>query len=135
METQVIPVFRIFDYQKAIDCYVNWLGFEVVWEHTFNEDSPIYLEIKRGDIRIHLSEHFGDGTPGTHVFIWTEQVAEYHTDLIQKNYKFNRPGLHKTFYDAVSFTAYDPFGNRIIFNEHFVEAKHGNLKFEEDKYE
>lgn len=28
-----IPILRIFDYQKAIEFYIDWLGFEIVWEH------------------------------------------------------------------------------------------------------
>ena len=35
---KVIPVLRIFDYNKAIEFYVDWLGFKVEWEHHF-EDS------------------------------------------------------------------------------------------------
>ena len=31
------PIFRIFDYDKAIDFYVHWLGFAVDWEHVFEQ--------------------------------------------------------------------------------------------------
>lgn len=77
----------------------------------------------------HLSEHHGDASPGSSIFIWGEGVVEYHKELIDKNYKYNRPGLEKTFYDAVSFTVNDPFGNKIIFNEKLNAEKHGTLEF------
>ncbi|BAP32151.1 glyoxalase/bleomycin resistance protein/dioxygenase [Chryseobacterium sp. StRB126] len=126
---QIIPVFRIFDYQKMLEFYIDWLGFEIVWEHRFKENMPAYLEVKKVNIVLHLSEHHGDASPGSSIFIWGESVAEYHKELIDKNYKYNRPGLEKTFYDAVSFTVNDPFGNKIIFNEKFDNEKHGALEF------
>ncbi|REC60965.1 VOC family protein [Chryseobacterium pennae] len=127
---QIIPVLRIFDYQKALEFYIDWLGFEIAWEHRFEENMPAYIEVKKENIILHLTEHHGDASPGSSVFIWGEGVADYHKELIDKNYKYNRPGLEKTFYEAVSFTVNDPFGNKIIFNEKFVETKHGTLKFD-----
>ena len=114
---KTIPVLRIFDYAKAIEFYIDWLGFAIVWEHTFEESTPVYMEIEKDGLTIHLSEHHGDGTPGSHVFIWCEGVKEYHIELINKKYKYNRPGLEKTFYDALSFVVNDPFNNKISFNE------------------
>lgn len=126
---QIIPILRIFNYQKTIEFYIDWLGFEIVWEHYFEDHTPVYMEVKKENIILHLSEHHGDGTPGSNVFIWGSGMADYHKELIDKKYKYNRPGLEKTFYDAVSFTVSDPFGNKIIFNEKFDETKHGALEF------
>lgn len=114
---QIIPVLRIFDYAKAVEFYVNWLGFTVMWEHEFEPGMPKYFEVTRDGIVFHLSEHHGDGTPGTHVFIWCKGVKDYHRELIEKGYKYNRPGLEETFYGAWSFTVNDPFNNKISFNE------------------
>lgn len=127
---QIIPILRIFDYQKMLEFYIDWLGFEIIWEHRFEENFPVYIEVKKGNIILHLSEHHGDASPGSSIFIWGEGVAEYHKELIDKNYKYNRPGLEKTFYDAVSFTVHDPFGNKMIFNEKFDDKKHESLVFD-----
>lgn len=127
---QIIPILRIFDYQKTLEFYMDWLGFEIAWEHRFEENMPAYIEVKKDNIILHLTEHHGDASPGSSIFIWGEGIADYHKELIDKNYKYNRPGLEKTFYDAVSFTVNDPFGNKIIFNEKFDEAKHGTLTFD-----
>lgn len=126
---QIIPILRIFDYQKMLEFYIDWLGFEIVWEHRFEENMPAYIEVKKGNIILHLSEHHGDASPGSSIFVWGEGVAEYHKELIDKNYKYNRSGLEKTFYNAVSFTVHDPFGNKIIFNEKFDHKKHAALDF------
>lgn len=54
---KTIPVLRIFDYQKAIEFYVDWLGFTIVWEHRFEKDMPVYMEVTKEGLTIHLSEH------------------------------------------------------------------------------
>ncbi len=60
MNNKVIPVLRIFDYSKAIEFYVDWLDFKIDWEHRFSTDSPLYMQISREHITLHLSEHHGD---------------------------------------------------------------------------
>ena len=120
---KVIPVLRIFDYKKAIEFYVDWLGFKINWEHTFDENTPVYLEIEKDGMIIHLSEHHGDGTPGTNVFVWRNDVEEFHKEVIGKKYKYNKPGLEKTFYGAMAVKVIDPFHNQIIFNEKTDEEK------------
>jgi hypothetical protein len=61
------PVLRIFDEDKAREFYVDYLGMTVDFEHRFDPDSPLYMQVSRGVLVLHLSEHHGDGTPGTHV--------------------------------------------------------------------
>ncbi|MEH7888452.1 glyoxalase superfamily protein [Elizabethkingia meningoseptica] len=117
----IIPVLRMFDYQKAKEFYVDWLGFDILWEHTFDENFPVYMEVQRDNIKFHLSEHHGDGSPGTHVFIWCDEIESFHKEISVKNYKYNKPGLEKTFYGALAFTVTDPFGNNIIFNQKLEE--------------
>jgi len=114
---KTIPVLRIFDYDKAIEFYIDWLGFKINWEHHFEDNTPVYLEVEREGLVLHLSEHHGDGTPGTNVFVWCKNVESFHKEIIDKKYKYNKPGLEKTFYDALCCTVIDPFQNRISFNE------------------
>ncbi len=114
---RVIPILRIFDYQKAIEFYINWLGFKIEWEHTFEENMPVYMEVSREGITLHLSEHHGDATPGAKVFLWCRGLKEYHNILIEKQYKNNRPGFEETFYKSWCVEVIDPFGNKISFNE------------------
>jgi uncharacterized glyoxalase superfamily protein PhnB len=118
---KVIPILRIFDYQKAIEFYIDWLEFKKDWEHTFEENSPIYMAVSRDGITLHLSEHHGDSTPGTRVYIECAGLKEYHKKLIEKNYKFNKPGLEKSFYGTWLMEVIDPFGNRLTFNEKIEE--------------
>lgn len=120
----VKPVLRIFDYQRAIEHYINWLGFTIDWKHRFEENMPVYMQVSRGDVILHLSEHSGDGTPGSNVFIDNfESLQAYHQELLQKNYKYNRPGIEVPFYDsnALEVTVIDPFHNRLILVERNVK--------------
>jgi catechol 2,3-dioxygenase-like lactoylglutathione lyase family enzyme len=113
----VKPILRIFDYDKAREFYLTWLGFRIDWEHR-PAGSPAYLQVALGDVVLHLSEHHGDSSPGVRVFIDDFQhLATLHQQLLAKDYKYNRPGLETPFYDptALEMTVIDPFGNRLTF--------------------
>lgn len=113
----ITPIFRIFDYNKAIEFYINWLGFKIDWEHK-PEKAPQYLQISLGDIVLHLTEHHGDCSPGARAHVDNfEKLKEYHAQILAKDYKYNRPGIDKSFYDATKWCmqVIDPFGNRLTF--------------------
>jgi catechol 2,3-dioxygenase-like lactoylglutathione lyase family enzyme len=114
---QTIPTLRIFDVQKTKDFYVGFLGFTLDWEHHFDDSAPAYMQVSRAGMTLHLSEHHGDCCPGSTVFAWMTDIAAFHQEISSKGYKFLRPGIEKTFYDAMCVEVIDPFGNRIRFNE------------------
>jgi len=62
---RVVPILRIFDVAKAKDFYAGFLGFTIDWEHRFDDRAPLYLQVSRNGLVLHLSEHHGDGTPGS----------------------------------------------------------------------
>lgn len=116
----VRPIFRIFDYAKAIEFYVGWLGFEVLGEHTFGENFPLYIRIGRGELEIHLSEHHGDCSPGARVLVEDfKGLKAYHEQLTEKNYKYNKPGLENAFWEEglITMEVIDPFGYKLTFTE------------------
>lgn len=82
--TDAIPVLRIFDVPKALEFYVDFLGFKVDWEHRFAADLPLYAQISRSGLRLHLSEHHGDASPGSTVFIWMRGLKAYQAELAAK---------------------------------------------------
>ena len=114
---KTIPILRIFDLAKAKEFYVDFLGFAVDWEHRFENTTPAYLQVSRGGLLLHLSEHHGDCCPGSTVFVWMKGIEAFHREITAKEYKYLRPGLETSFYDARCFEVIDPFGNRIRFNE------------------
>lgn len=112
---QITPTLRMFDEAKAKEFYVDFLGFKVDWEHRFEPGTPLYMQVSRDAAVIHLSEHFGDGTPGTHLRIQTEGVDEYQQLLLAKRYKNARPGIQDQEWGTREMTISDPFGNKLTF--------------------
>ena len=117
-----VPILRIFDEAKAREFYLGFLGFQVAFEHRFEADLPLYMGISRGACTLHLSEHHGDGTPGTRVRVSTSDIAALHAELTAKHYKHGRPGLHETPWRTRELTVPDPFGNHITFSQSLPNA-------------
>ena len=114
---QTVPILRIFDETKAREFYVGFLAFQIDWEHRFEPDLPLYMQVSRGGLTLHLSEHVGDACPGSTVFVRTQGVDELHAELTAKKYKYLRPGVEVAPWNAKCMEVIDPFGNRIRFNE------------------
>ncbi|CAH2400404.1 glyoxalase superfamily protein [Mesorhizobium escarrei] len=113
----VTPILRIFDIAKAHEFYVGFLGFEVQFEHRFDDNAPLYMGISRDGCVLHLSEHHGDGAPGAYIRVEAGDIAALHRELIAKKYRFARPGLEETPWQTREVTVGDPFGNRLTFYE------------------
>ena len=113
----VVPILRIFDEARARQFYLDYLGATLDWEHRFSPDAPLYLQVSRGPLVLHLSEHHGDGTPGTVVYVAATGVRELHAELLAKDYPYLKPGLKQSpgsGADAgVCLTLIDPFGNQL----------------------
>ena len=112
-----IPVLRIFDEVKAREFYVDFLEFGVDWEHRYEAELPIYLQVSRGGSVLHLSEHSGDGTPGSNVFQPMRGIHAYREMLVGKQWKTCRPELVEQPWGELEMSVSDPFGNRIRFAE------------------
>ncbi len=117
-----IPILRIFSVEKAREFYIGFLGFEVDWEHRFDDKAPTYMKISRAGCVLHLSEHHGDCCPGSTVFVRVKGLDDYHREISAKGYGFLRPGIETTFHNSKGMEVTDPFGNRIRFDESLTEA-------------
>ena len=115
--SEVIPVIRMFDVAKAVEFYCDFLGFKEDWRGEIFPGAPLYMQISRGAVRLHLSEHHGDAAPGGTSVVNVTGIKALHAELIAKNYKFNRPGLEEASYGATVMHAIDPFGNRLRFTQ------------------
>ena len=121
---RAVPVLRIFDLDKAKEFYVDYLGFKVDWEHRFEPGLPMYMQVSRGDLVLHLSEHYGDGSPGVAVLIYTSGIEAFHEELSGKQYKYARPGLEdSTDLNARTVSITDPFGNKLRFHQRNEEQE------------
>ena len=110
-----IPIWRSFDEALARAFYLDFLGFEVTFEHRFDPDAPLYMGVRLGACELHLSEHFGDASPGGTMRIEVEDVHALCADLNAKKYRNARPGVQIQPWGMDDMTISDPFGNKLIF--------------------
>lgn len=113
---EAVPILRIFDETKAREFYCDFLGFDVKFEHRFEPDLPLYMAVARAGLRLHLSGHHGDATPGSAVFIPMRGVHAFHRELTDKRCSNARPGVEREPWGDV-MEVIDPFGNRLRFCE------------------
>jgi hypothetical protein len=111
-----IPILRIFSEEKAKEFYLEFMGFSLEWEHRFGEDYPLYVQIRRSDLILHLSEHFGDATPGSAIFVPVKEIGVFQAELHTKSYRYAKPGIETMPWGQVMEIT-DPFGNRLRFCE------------------
>ena len=116
---RVIPILRIFSVEKAREFYLDYLGCRLDWEHRFDATAPLYMQVSRDDLVLHLSEHYGDGSPGANSQVDFEGVHELHAGLSAKRYPYWRPDIDETFWGTPKLNLLDPFGNQL----HLCEPK------------
>ncbi|MCU1762431.1 VOC family protein [Pseudomonas sp. 14P_8.1_Bac3] len=109
------PILRIFDETKAVEFYVDFLGFKIDWQHRFEPNFPLYLQVSRGECVLHLSEHHGDSTPGSALRIETDELEAFQQQLLAKEYTFSHPQIQAMPWGSQDMTIADPFGNRLVF--------------------
>ncbi|MBT5707452.1 MAG: VOC family protein [Verrucomicrobia bacterium] len=107
MPEELIPIFHVKDGYEAAKWYAR-LGFEIEGEHRFAPSLPLYLFIRRGTVRLHLSEHKGDARPGTLVYFYVHDVDSVATE-------FGVDTEQQPWAREVKLT--DPDGNRLRIGE------------------
>ena len=103
MAETLVPIFRVDDAREAAAWYLR-LGFEVIGEHQFEPDFPIYMFLKRDDVRLHLSEHTGDAPTCSLAYLYVE-------DLDAIAVTFEVPIKKQPWGRQIELT--DPSGNRM----------------------
>lgn len=117
MQFQTIPIIRIFDEAKAREFYLEFLGMSVDWEHRFEEGFPLYMQVSRGDLVFHLSEHSGDCAPGSKTFVNMDDLEALFDEVTSRGYRYSRPEITTAPWGDRIFEVVDPFSNRVLFNE------------------
>lgn len=115
------PILRMHDLAVTKRFYLEYLGCTLDWQDG-DGDRPIYMQVSRDGLRLHLSSHHDDGTPGTAVLVVTSGVAELHAELAGKNYPYLNPGLGPGPAGGLELQLIDPASNRLRFYEPSTEA-------------
>jgi uncharacterized glyoxalase superfamily protein PhnB len=114
---KAIPILRIFDEAKAREFYLGFLGFAVDWQHRFEDGAPLCMQISRGELVLHLSEHHGDCCPGACVYVRTTGLDAFQREISARGYRYNRPGIEATPWGSRMMEVVDPFHNRLRFDQ------------------
>lgn len=117
MDFQTIPIIRIFDEGKAKEFYLEFLGMGLDWEHRFEPGYPMYMQISKGGLVLHLSEHSGDCTPGSKTFVNVSDLDALFQELTSRPYKYSKPSIEHAPWGSRCFTVIDPFSNKVLFHE------------------
>lgn len=110
------PILRIFDETRAREFYVDFLGFRIDWQHRFADGMPLYCQVSRAGLVLHLSGHHGDASPGATTFVYMRGVRAYQQELQARRYPNMNPGLEALPW-GLQMSVTDPFSNRIRFCE------------------
>lgn len=108
-----VPVLRVLDVATAYAFYVDVLGCLVDWEHRFAPGLPVYAQVTRDDLRLHLSEHPGDGAFGAVLRVPVADVAALAAQVAERTGGRQRPGVDHDAPGGPTADVLDPFGNRL----------------------
>ena len=111
-----IPILRMHDVAVTKRFYLGYLGCTLDWEDG-EGDRPVYMQVTRGGLVLHLSSHHDDGTPGSAVLVETKGVEKLHAELRERDYPFLNPGLEPGPAGGRELQLIDPASNRIRFYE------------------
>lgn len=111
-----VPVLRSLDEARAREFYVDYLHFSIEWEHRFDYAKTIlYMRLRRDQFVLDLSEHHGDGTPGSTVWVPVGDITELHRELHATGYGRMNPGIEVDSPGGPTMEVIDPFSNTIRF--------------------
>lgn len=114
-----IPVLPMLDEAKSLEFYVEFLGYEVEWEHRFGEspDSPLYAQVRLGDSVLHLNGHADSDATVVEVRVPVQGLEAYCEKLQQKTPGAEKPEIVDPRYEGrpTDMNMIDPAGNTIVF--------------------
>lgn len=119
---RTIPMLFIADYNEAKAFYVDWLGFKIDWEFRYGPEFPVYMQISRDGLLLHLTEHEGDNPPGIKCHVDVDDL-----DALVCEWKEKRPSFDQVPeiapWKAKHMRLKDPFGNELGLNQELDDAE------------
>lgn len=110
-----VPVLTIASAVEARKFYVEFLDFAVDWGWHENSQRPLYAQVSRSSVTLHLSEHRSEnGT--TELFIRATGLDALKEELSRRAHRYTLR-VHRTPDDRREIRITDPFGNLLRFSE------------------
>ncbi len=109
---QVIPTLRISDYRISKAFYAALLGFRVDWEHCFDPEMAVFMQVSRDGMAIYLTEHTSDCEIGGLVHFFVPDVDAWHAEFRQRGTPV-KESPHMGIEGHRMMTLVDPDGNQL----------------------
>jgi catechol 2,3-dioxygenase-like lactoylglutathione lyase family enzyme len=109
---RVMPALRITDYAKSKQFYAESLGFQINWEHRFQPDFPVFMEVSRDGLAFFLTEHTGDCPAGALIHLYVPDVDAWFSEFRQKGVPVKEPP-NESLQGLRSMIVVDPDGNKL----------------------
>ena len=111
-----VPILRVTSVGEAKGIYCDILGFNLDWEHYYAEGAPVYMQVSRDGLTLHLSENQRFQT-GNIVYVATSGIESLHDQLSQATEAWDPPAITSTPWNSKQLEIEDPFKNLLRFNE------------------
>ncbi len=129
--SKTIPILRILDEAKAMEFYVDFLGFNLDWGN--RASGALFVQVSLDECVLHLSEHSGDACVGAAVKLHTNNIEEYVAQLLSRRFPHGvaeqRPGVEAQPWGSLDILLVDPFGNRLIFTNASAPVRRGSTSY------
>ncbi len=118
---RTVPILHIDGYEEAKAFYVDWLGFKIDWEFRLEPTFPVYMQVSRGGLVFHLSQHEGDNPCGVMCHLDVDDL-----DALVEEWRIRRPDFTQEIeiapWNAKHISLKDPFGNTLGINQVLAKA-------------
>lgn len=108
-----VPVIGVSSAESAKAFYVDFLRFTIDWGWREDDDRPLYAQISRSGVTLHLSER---NAPGTTLLVRMSGLDTLHKELSSTHQGYALRLVH-TPDDRRELQVSDPFGNWLRFSE------------------
>ena len=118
-----IPILPTADARRSIEFYCDVLGFTKDWEHRFADGFPLYVQVSREPVSLHLSEH-GDPGQSVSLCVGVRDVDAVYAEFTGRGLQTDGPPQDRE-YGIRDFGFKDPDGHHLVFCmrlENFEEA-------------
>jgi catechol 2,3-dioxygenase-like lactoylglutathione lyase family enzyme len=112
MLIQVQPILGTRDVERAIEFYVEKLGFQIAFR-----DGSVptnYAGMRRGEVEIHVQFQFEHEMQTTRLRFFVENADALYAEYVQKKLAIEG-GMRDTPWGTREFALYDPDGNALTF--------------------
>jgi len=114
MTQLVTPQLRSTNWERSKQFYVDGLGFEVKWEHTFEPGFPVFAEVNLDGRGLFITEHRDDCQVGGAAYIILDDIDVFYQRIASRGVHVHEPPEEAP-WGVREMLVVDPDGNRLRF--------------------